>query len=137
MTSKRPYLLRAINEWILDNGNTPHLLVDANAEGVEVPMQYVQDGKIVLNISPNAVRELEISNELVLFNARFGGRVFYIRIPVRNVLAVYAKENGMGIIFPDEENETDSETGAEANPETNPETKNTALEKAPHLKLVK
>lgn len=133
MTSKRPYLLRAINEWILDNGNTPHLLVDANAEGVEVPLQYVQDGKIVLNISPNAVRELEIGNELVLFNARFGGRVFYLRIPVGSVLAVYAKENGMGIIFPEEESEAEPETSAE----TKSEPKNTALEKAPHLKLVK
>ena len=93
MISSRPYLLRAINDWILDNGYTPHLLVDAMAAGVEVPLQYVRDGKIVLNISPNAVRELEISNELVLFNARFGGRLFYIRIPIDSVLAVYAREN--------------------------------------------
>jgi len=129
MTSRRPYLLRAMNEWILDNGNTPHILVDALAEGVEVPGQYVKDGKIVLNISPNAVRELELGNEQVLFNARFDGRVFNIRIPVKYVLAVYAKENGMGIVFPEEEMETEVETKVEP--------KNITLEKAPHLKLVK
>ena len=98
-------------------------------EDVEVPTQYVQDGKIVLNISPKAVRDLEIGNELVLFNARFGGRVYYVRVPISCVLAVYAKENGMGIIFPEEE-ETDIETSSETK-------KNAALEKAPHLKLVK
>lgn len=129
MTSRRPYLLRAMNEWILDNGNTPHLLVDALAEGVEVPNQYIKEGKIVLNISPNAVRDLELGNELVLFNARFSGRVFNIRIPVRNVLAVYAKENGMGLVFPEEDTETEVETKTDL--------KNTTLEKAPHLKLVK
>jgi len=118
-----------MNEWILDNGNTPHILVDALAEGVEVPGQYVKDGKIVLNISPNAVRELELGNEQVLFNARFDGRVFNIRIPVKYVLAVYAKENGMGIVFPEEEMETEVETKVEP--------KNITLEKAPHLKLVK
>ena len=126
MISSRPYLLRAINDWILDNGYTPHLLVDAMAAGVEVPLQYVRDGKIVLNISPNAVRELEISNELVLFNARFGGRLFYIRIPIDSVLAVYARENnGVGIVFAGEE------TGITA------ETSNNSLEESPHLKLVK
>lgn len=124
MISKRPYLLRAINEWILDNGNTPHLLVNAIAEGVEVPVQYVQDGKIVLNISPHAVKELEISNELVSFNARFGGQPVSVCIPVRSVLAIYAKENGMGIVFPEEEEDVDIKDTA-------------PLEKTPHLKLVK
>ena len=127
MTSKRPYLLRAINEWILDNGDTPHLLVDADAEGVQVPVQYVQDGKIVLNISPNAVKELEIANDVVLFNARFGGQPVSVRIPIQGVLAIYAKENGMGIVFPEEEEVADANNAKDASP----------LEKAPHLKLVK
>lgn len=126
MTSKRPYLLRAIKEWILDNGNTPHLLVNAVAEGVQVPVQYVQDGKIVLNISPHAVKELEISNELVSFNARFGGQPVSVRIPVRSVLAIYAKENGMGIVFPDQDTEAEVEPKQSA-----------PLEKTPHLTLVK
>ena len=125
MTSKRPYLLRAINEWIVDNGMTPHILVDALADGVQVPQQYIEDGKIVLNISPTAVRELEIGNELLFFNARFGGQFFNLHIPINSVLAVYAKENGMGVIFPDEEQEGAETAGKEP------------LEKAPHLKLVK
>lgn len=131
MTSKRPYLLRAINDWILDNGDTPHLLVDADAEGVQVPTQYVQDGKIVLNISPNAVKDLDIGNELVLFNARFGGQPVSVRIPVRSVLAIYAKENGMGIVFPEEEEQEEAATDLDNNRDAPP------LEKAPHLKLVK
>lgn len=124
MTSKRPYLLRAINEWIVDNGLTPHILVNALADGVQVPQQYVEDGKIVLNVSPNAVRELEISNELLSFNARFGGQFFNLHIPIKSVLAVYAKENGIGVIFP--EVEQDPEAAGEE-----------PLEKVPHLKLVK
>ena len=76
MTPNRPYLIRAVNEWLLDNRCTPHLLVNAEAPGVDVPRQYIQDGKIVLNIGPNAVEGLRVSNEEVTFLARFSGRRF-------------------------------------------------------------
>ena len=94
--------MRALNEWILDNRLTPYLLVDAEIAGVEVPNQYVENGKVVLNISPAAVKGINISNESVRFNARFGGVSYPIGIPIDAVLAIYAKENGMGMIFPDE-----------------------------------
>jgi len=103
MTPSRPYLLRAINEWILDNDCTPYLLVDAEVEGVDVPRQYVENGKIVLNIDPQAVRDLVLGNEEVSFSARFQGRPWHIFIPIQAVLAIYAQENGRGMMFSEEE----------------------------------
>jgi stringent starvation protein B len=112
MTSNRPYLLRALNEWILDNHLTPYLLVNAEADGVEVPGGYADNGKVVLNISPAAVKGITISNEAVNFNARFGGVSCFINIPVLAILAIYAKENGMGMIFPDETPDRNKESVA-------------------------
>lgn len=106
MTPSRPYLLRAIHEWLLDNSMTPHLLVNAQVEGVSVPQQYVQDGRIILNISPTAVQNLVLDNEEVVFNARFGGQPFQIYVPMRAVLGIYSKENGQGTMFGDEESYT-------------------------------
>ncbi len=103
MTSNKPYLIRALNEWILDNHMTPFLLVDASIEGVEVPEQHIKDGKIVLNVAPNAVKEIAFENERIYFSARFGGRSFMINIPISAVLAIYAKENGQGMMFAEEE----------------------------------
>ena len=103
MTSTRPYLVRAMHEWIVDNGLTPYLMVDAGREGVQVPVDYVHDGKIVLNVSPAAVRDLELANDMIAFNARFGGRPFDIQFPVSAVQAVYARENGRGMVFSEEE----------------------------------
>ncbi len=103
MTSNRPYLVRALNEWILDNQLTPFLLVDASVKGVEVPEQHIKDGKIILNITPSAVQEIAFENEWIYFSARFGGRPFMINIPISAVLAIYAKENGRGIMFTEEE----------------------------------
>jgi Stringent starvation protein B len=103
MTSNRPYLIRAVWEWISDNGMTPHLLVDAMQEGVEVPRQFVEDGRIVLNISAHAVRDLQMGNEEILFGARFSGTPMEVVIPVRAVLGIYARENGQGMLFPEEE----------------------------------
>ncbi len=100
MISDRPYLIRALNEWLLDNNLTPHILVDANAEDVKVPSQFINDGKIVLNISPVAVKDLQISNDFIIFSARFSGKTYHISVPVGTVLAIYAKENGKGMIFP-------------------------------------
>ncbi|WP_297527547.1 ClpXP protease specificity-enhancing factor [Thiohalobacter sp.] len=103
MTPSRPYLLRAINEWILDNGLTPYLLVDADAPGVEVPRQFVENGKIVLNINPQAVHGLHLGNDEITFSARFQGTPWQVLIPTRAVLAIYAQENGRGMMFNEEE----------------------------------
>ncbi|MCP5324975.1 MAG: ClpXP protease specificity-enhancing factor [Oceanospirillaceae bacterium] len=99
MTPSRPYLVRGLFEWILDNDQTPYILVDANAQGVAVPQEFVQNGQIVLNISPNAVRELLIENEQISFSARFSGITHQIFVPVLAVLAIYARENGQGMVF--------------------------------------
>lgn len=101
--SRRPYLIRAIYQWATDNGYTPHLLVSADAEGVVVPREYVQDGRITLNISPMAVQNLNLELDPIWFSARFAGRGFDVQLPARAVLAVFARENGEGIVFGDVE----------------------------------
>ena len=103
MTPSRPYIMRALYEWIVDNDCTPYLLVDARRPGVEVPSQYVKDGQIVLNVSPSAVIELLIGNEWISFNGRFGGTPTAILLPVGAVIGIYARENGQGMVFEAEE----------------------------------
>lgn len=100
MSSNRPYLLRAIYDWISDNGLTPYLLVDATVEGVRVPTHVIKNGQVVLNIAMRAVANLELGNDWVGFSARFSGVSHSVRIPVRAVLALYAQENGQGMMFP-------------------------------------
>lgn len=102
MTSHRPYLLRALYEWIADNGMTPHLLVDVTRPGVQVPMFAAKDGRIVLNVADRAVTKLDMSNESVRFSARFGGVSHSVSVPVTAVLAIYARETGQGMALPDE-----------------------------------
>ncbi|GAA4498537.1 ClpXP protease specificity-enhancing factor [Pseudaeromonas paramecii] len=102
MTPSRPYLLKAFFDWLLDNEMTPHLLVNARVPHVKVPMQYVQDGQIVLNISPSAVMAFTMDMDAVSFNARFGGVPFQVYIPMAAVLAIHARENGVGTFFPPE-----------------------------------
>ncbi|MCM2310716.1 MAG: ClpXP protease specificity-enhancing factor [Steroidobacteraceae bacterium] len=102
MKSRRPYLLRAMHEWISDSQCTPHLVVDAGVTGVEVPRQYVQDGKIVLNVSWSATAQLQLGNDELSFSGRFGGASMQVRIPIAAVLAIYARETGQGMIFADE-----------------------------------
>ncbi|MEO0997468.1 MAG: ClpXP protease specificity-enhancing factor [Pseudomonadota bacterium] len=97
--SKRPYLIRAMHEWMSDNGHTPHVVVDAAVEGVNVPSEHVSDGKIILNISHSAAHGLSLDNDRLLFRARFGGRPFDVTVPVRAVLGIYARETGQGMIF--------------------------------------
>ena len=104
MTSHRPYLLRALYEWIADNGMTPHLLVDATRPGVRVPPHTVQDGKVVLNIAARAVSHLDMDNDSVAFTARFGGVSQAVIVPVDAVLAIYARETGQGMALPDDGN---------------------------------
>jgi stringent starvation protein B len=99
MTSNRPYLLRALYEWISDNNMTPHILVDAGFDGVEVPEQAVQKGKVILNIDDAAVQKLELGNEWLTFSARFSGKGHAVSVPLDAVLAIYSKENGQGMMF--------------------------------------
>ncbi len=123
MTSTRPYLLRALHEWILDNGMTPHLLVDAEHEQVQVPKQFVEDGAIVLNMSTTAVRHLMMTNDEVSFSARFSGTPFEIYVPMTAVKAIYAKENGRGMVFQEEELEAESAAAVDSEKkETQPKT---------------
>ena len=103
LTSQRPYLLRAIYEWIVDNGMTPHVLVDATLPGVRVPQHAVQDGRIVLNIADRAVGRLRMDNDSLTFSARFGGISQNVVVPMYAVVALYTRETGQGIRMPDED----------------------------------
>lgn len=119
MNSSRPYLLRALYEWIVDNGCTPHVLVASEYPGTRVPAGYAKDGQIVLNISPSAVRYLELGDEVLTFEGRFGGVPQSLYVPVQAVQAIYARENGQGMFFeleepgPDEEGDAGGEGGPE------------------------
>ncbi|CAN7286689.1 ClpXP protease specificity-enhancing factor [Aquipseudomonas alcaligenes] len=99
MNSSRPYLVRALYEWIVDNNCTPHLLVNAEFAGVKVPAGYANDGQIVLNVSPSAVRHLRMDNDAVSFEGRFGGVAHNLYIPAAAIMAIYARENGQGMVF--------------------------------------
>ncbi len=113
MTSSQPYLIRAIYEWIVDNNLTPYLMVDATRRGVIVPEDYLDDqGRIILNISPSATSELLMSNEEVTFNARFSGQAIGIVVPIHCVKAIYARENGQGMMFNDDGGE-DTASGSD------------------------
>lgn len=103
MTSNRPYLLRAVYDWIGDNGLTPYILVDATRPGVHVPSHTIREGKVVLNLAMRAVANLELGNDRVRCLARFGGVSHAIDVPVDAIMAVYAHENGQGMMFPREE----------------------------------
>ncbi|MCW8194361.1 ClpXP protease specificity-enhancing factor [Proteobacteria bacterium 005FR1] len=121
MSSSRPYLIRALYQWMVDNDCTPHLLVDAHEKGTSVPQSFVnKDGRIVLNIGPTAVRDLRIENDAIRFNARFGGVPTDIYVPCSAVLSIHTRENGQGMIFepeanrpppPDDGGDTDSKGG--------------------------
>ena len=148
MTPQRPYLLRAIHDWIVDNQLTPHLLVDATHAGVKVPENYVEEGRIVLNISHSAVQHLELGNEWIMFNARFNGVAMQIEVPMSAVMAIYAQENGRGLVIPDEPVEEGFDKSEEntiddakrPDDENLAETTDTAARKSrdtSHLKLIK
>jgi stringent starvation protein B len=127
MTSSKPYLIRSLYDWIVDNQLTPYLLVNAEAKGVQVPQEHVMDGRIVLNISPSACRGLLLENDRIVFTARFSGQATQICITPGAVLAIYAKENGRGMEFGEEEDDL---------PPPEPSDTNTKGRK-PALKLVK
>ena len=137
MISTKPYLIRAIREWAMDNGVTPQILVDTAVDDVSVPTSYVQDGKIVLNIHDRAVNGIELNNEWILFSARFGGVEYHIEVPVKAVLAIYARENGQGLYFKGDDTEDQTSATTNVNTEANPESeKPKKPAKRPHLKLV-
>lgn len=113
MNSSRPYLIRAIYDWVVDSELTPYLLVDAEVEHVTVPVQHIQDGKIILNVSLSAVRDFDVTNEWVMFSARFNGKAMNVSFPPHAVLAVYAKENGRGMVFSEEDELPQPPSGTE------------------------
>lgn len=132
LTSRRPYLIRALYDWVLDNGLTPHLLVAADAPRVIVPRQFVtEENKITINIAPSAVRGLTLDNDEIAFSARFSGDNFDVCIPPGAVLALYARENGEGMLFGEAENiEAESEEPAGL-------ASGTEDDKRSHLRVVK
>ena len=101
-TSRRPYLVRAMHEWMTDNRQTPHLVVDAGVAGTEVPKAYVRDGRITLNVSWQAAQDLKLGNDWIEFAARFGGVAQQVRVPIAAVLGIYARETGQGMLFQDD-----------------------------------
>jgi stringent starvation protein B len=127
---KRSYLLRALNEWIVDCGLTPYVLVDANVAGVAVPAEHVKEGRIVLNLSPAAVRALDIGRDAVTCDGRFGGRSFSLYLPMASVLAIYARETGEGMVF-------ETETFAEPEPPESGPAPGASVPRAGHLKRIK
>lgn len=128
ISSKRPYLIRAMHEWMSDNGHTPHLVVDAEMPGVVVPAEHIQDGRIVLNISYSAAHALQLDNDAVSFRARFGGSPFDVRVPVRSILGIYARETGQGMVF---------SHGGPEKPEPEPDDNGDENARPSHLKVVK
>ncbi|MBV8404383.1 MAG: ClpXP protease specificity-enhancing factor [Gammaproteobacteria bacterium] len=126
---KRPYLLRAMHQWIAECGHTPHVIVDAGRDGSELPRAYVKDGKIVLNLSEGATQRLRLGNEEVEFDARFAGVIHHVRFPVSAVLGIYARETGEGMVF--------SEQDSEPSPPTRPSQAEEGGTRRPQLKVVK
>jgi stringent starvation protein B len=129
--SKRPYLIRAMHEWMADNSHTPHIVVDTSVDGVSVPVEHVKDGKIILNISDTAAHNLKLTNDAVSFRARFSGVPFEVWAPMQSILGIYARETGQGMIF-----SHDAETAENVEP---PELTNEIEEtrSRPHLTIVK
>jgi len=133
MSSNRPYLLRALYEWIGDNDMTPHLLVDATRDGVLVPLSGVKDGRVVLNIAARAVSQLELGNREIRFLARFGGISQPVVVPVTAVIAIYAQETGQGMMLP----EDGAMLPPDDSPDDGPEPGGEAPKKGGHLRVVK
>ena len=130
MTSNRPYLLRAMYDWISDNGLTPYILVDAAAPGVQVPKSAIKDGRVVLNVAARAVAQLELGQDRVSFVARFSGVSQSVEVPMASLLAIYAHENGQGMMFP-AENQPPPTAGPTA------EDSSAAAKKGSHLRVIK
>jgi stringent starvation protein B len=134
--SKRPYLIRAMNEWMNDNGNTPHIVVDASVDGVTVPAEHIKDGKIILNISESAAHNLKLTNDSASFRARFGGVAFDVWVPMRSVMGIYARETGQGMIFSHDSDSADN-SEAVAEPVMPPEHDIESTRARSHLRVIK
>lgn len=140
MSSSRPYLVRALYEWILENECTPYILVNAFLNGVEVPQEHVKDGQIILNISPSAVHNLLVHNHAIEFDGRFAGIPKRVIVPIGAVMGVYAKENGQGMVFDTESSlpKPPGPHGADRPTEGNRKNKQTLnFKKKPSLRVVK
>ncbi|PCI68409.1 MAG: ClpXP protease specificity-enhancing factor [Piscirickettsiaceae bacterium] len=129
MTPLKPYLVRALHEWILDNGYTPYILVDTTVDGVDVPKAYISDDKIILNTHPDAIKNWYLENDALSFSARFSGKEENLYVPINAVLATYSKENGKGMMF--DERFEDDIPPEPSRPST------TTITKKPVLKIVK
>jgi len=140
LSSTRPYLVRAMHEWMTENNQTPLVVVDADAEGVVVPLEHVKEGRIVLNVAWSATRDLQLGNDVVSFQARFGGVPHSISMPVDAIRGIYARESGQGMVFQDEpeatENAGNSPVEAGQSSETEPDD-HTPRPKGPNLRVVK
>lgn len=137
MTSNRPYLIRAIYQWIIDNDMTPHLIVDATDKDVQVPHQHIEDGRIVLNINPSATSDMDLGNDWISFSTRFSGVSQQIFVPPHAVLGIYSRENGQGMLFAEDEMvESDDYEQPDPNQEPDPDNKPPSGGR-PSLKVVK
>ena len=131
--SKRPYLIRAMHEWMGDNSHTPHIVVDTSMNGVNVPVEHIKDGKIILNISDSAAHNLKLTNDAVSFRARFSGAPFNVWVPIQSVLGIYARETGQGMVF---SQDTEKAEHIEP-PELQAEIEVEETRSHPHLTIVK
>lgn len=136
VTSKRPYLIRAMHEWMTDNNLTPFIVIDAAAEGVSIPEQYVSDGRVILNVSYSATQDLTVGEDLMSFETRFEGRSRHLDIPTAAILGIYAQESGQGMIFTEEELVPDGDESADAGPDGDTPTDGGSSGR-PNLKVVK
>ena len=136
ITSKRPYLIRAMHEWMTDNNLTPFIVIDAATEGVSIPEQYVADGRVILNVSYAATRNLEVGDDLMSFETRFEGQSRHLDIPTAAVLGIYAQESGQGMIFTEEELVSDAEESTDGGPDDDSPTDGGSSGR-PNLKVVK
>lgn len=155
MSSNKPYLIRAFYDWIVDNECSPYLVVDTTRPGVDVPEEFISDGQIVLNIKPSAVQSLQLSNDVITFYARFSGQPHSIYVPTSAVTAIYARENGAGMVFTADEEQKEevdntinepapkfgvvenNELSDSAEATSKPETSDSGKPKGPHLTVVK
>ena len=135
--SQRPYLVRAMHEWMTDTGKTPHLFLDAAVPGVQVPAQHVQDGKIVLNCSYSATKNLVLGNDGIEFEARFSGTPHLIKAPIESVLGIYARESGEGMLFTEQEVGDHPEATSDPNDDDTPEPTPPTTPGRSHLRVVK
>ena len=134
LISTRPYLVRAIRDWAIDNGLTPQLLVDAAVEGVKVPLEHVHDGRIVLNVDPGAVVDLHLGNDQIVFMTRFQGKSMQVLLPLSSVMAIFARENNQGFFFQEEHTQASQSNSNKAKIDSEHESGKTS--NRPHLKLV-